>query len=67
MKFLKLIRRGKNRGTRMICRHFTSDAKNVQDQRLAVYEMIAAGTADDPALFIIDEIERLSESVARDF
>jgi len=66
MKFLKLIRRGEPRDQDDMP-PLTSRAKNVQDQRLAVYEMIAAGTADDPALFIIDEIERLSESVARDF
>jgi len=66
MKLPKLIRRWKETRDQDMSR-LPQDAKNVQDQRLAVYEMIAAGTADDPALFIIDEIERLSESVARDF
>jgi len=66
MKLPKLIRRWKETRDRDMPR-LRPDAKNVRDQRLAVYEMIAAGTADDPALFIIDEIERLSESVARDF
>ncbi|MDR6820728.1 hypothetical protein J2X76_005928 [Neorhizobium sp. 2083] len=66
MKLPKLIRRWKETRDQDMSR-LSPDAKNVQDQRLAVYEMIAAGTADDPALFIIDEIERLSESVARDF
>jgi|GEM_PF-3443891 len=66
MKLPKLIRRWKETRDQDMSR-LSQDAKNVQDQRLAVYEMIAAGTADDPALFIIDEIERLSESVARDF
>lgn len=66
MKLPKLIRRWKETRDQDMSR-LSPDAKNVLDQRLAVYEMIAAGTADDPALFIIDEIERLSESVARDF
>lgn len=66
MKLPKLIRRWKETRDQDMSR-LPPDAKNVLDQRLAVYEMIAAGTADDPALFIIDEIERLSESVARDF
>lgn len=66
MKLPKLIRRWKETRDQDMSR-LSQDAKNVQDQRLAVYEMIAAGTADDPALFIIDEIERLSESGARDF
>ncbi len=66
MKLPKLIRRWKETRDQDMSR-LPPNAKNVLDQRLAVYEMIAAGTADDPALFIIDEIERLSESVARDF
>jgi len=66
MKLPKLIRRWKETRDQDMSR-LPPDAKNVLDQRLAVYEMIAAGTADDPALFIIDEIERMSESVARDF
>ncbi len=43
-----------------------SHAGNVRDKRHAVYEMVASGAADDPALFIIEEIERLSESIARE-
>ncbi|WP_275451992.1 hypothetical protein [Neorhizobium galegae] len=39
---------------------------NVRDKRLAVYELVASGAADDPALFIIEEIERLSESITRE-
>lgn len=66
MKLPKLIRRWKETRDQDMSR-LPPDAKNVLDQRLAIYEMIAAGTADDPALFIIDEIERLSESAARDF
>jgi hypothetical protein len=41
--------------------------ENTQDKRLVAYELIAAGAAADPALFILEEIERLSESVIRDF
>lgn len=43
-----------------------SHAGNVRDKRLAVYEIVASGAADDPALFIIEEIERLSESITRE-
>ncbi|MEN3150658.1 hypothetical protein ABCW43_25480 [Neorhizobium sp. IRAMC:178] len=40
--------------------------ENTQDKRLVAYELIAAGAAADPALFIIEEIEHLSESITRE-
>ncbi len=66
MRFLNLIRRwgGMRNHDRA---PLLPPAKNITDNRLAAYEMVAAGAAADPALFILEEIERLSESVTRDF
>lgn len=65
MKLLTLIRRWG--GARHHDRTpLVSHAGNVRDKRLAVYEIVASGAADDPALFIIEEIERLSDSIARE-
>ncbi|MCQ1835220.1 hypothetical protein [Neorhizobium galegae] len=62
MKLLTLIRRWGE--TRYHDRTpLVPHAGNVRGKRLAVYEMVASGVADDPALFIVEEIERLSESI----
>lgn len=66
MKLLKLVRRWKgmrNHDSAPLLPHAT----NIDDRRLAVHEMLAAGVAADPALFFLEEIERLGESFARDF
>jgi hypothetical protein len=65
MKLLTLIRRwgeARHRNRAPLVSH----AGNVRDKRHAVYEMVASGAADDPALFIIEEIERLSETITRE-
>ncbi|MBP2562332.1 hypothetical protein J2T08_006317 [Neorhizobium galegae] len=65
MKLLTLTRRW--RETRHHERApLVSQVGYVRDKRHAVYEMVASGAADDPALFIIEEIERLSESIIRE-
>lgn len=65
MKFLELIRRwGMTRHHHMA--PLVPQAENTPDKRLAVYELIAARAAADPALFVIEEIERLTESITRE-
>ena len=65
MRLLALIRRwGATRRHHMA--PLVPQAEDTPDKRLAVYELIAAGAAADPVLFIIEEIERLAESITRE-
>ncbi|WP_117195187.1 hypothetical protein [Rhizobium terrae] len=65
MKLSKLIREWRTTGDASLGPTIPHDG-NVQSKRLALYEMVTAGIADDPASFIIEEIERLGDSIGRE-